>query len=150
MIASEEKLERYRITGRLVELIQRMPIDRLVEFLNELEMAAAERSKLDGDRKDLRINCLISVDYSDSNRFFKDYIQDISSSGVFIKTREPFSIGEEIVLSLSISEDDSAFRIPAEVVRTSPDGIGVRFKVESQVQEDIIASLVEEVNVKKK
>ena len=150
MIASDEKLERYRITGRVLELIQRMPGDRLIKLLNDLEGEAAARSKLDGDRKDLRINCLISVDYSDSNRFFKDYIQDISSSGVFIKTREPFSIGEEIVLSLSLSEDDSAFRIPAEVVRTSPDGIGVMFKVESQVQEDIIASLVEGVNVKRK
>jgi len=149
MIASDEKLERYRITGRLMELIQHMPADRLVTLLNDLEGEVAQKLKLDGDRKDLRINCLISVDYSDSNRFFKDYIQDISSSGVFIKTREPFAMGEEIVLSLSLTDDDSAFRIPAEVVRTSPDGIGVRFKVESQVQEDIITSLVEEVHVKK-
>jgi uncharacterized protein (TIGR02266 family) len=150
MNGSDEKLERYRIVGRLMELIQRMPTDRLAKHLKTLESEAAEKLKLDGDRKDLRINCLISVDYSDSNRFFKDYIQDISSSGVFIKTREKFAVGEKILLSLSISEEASAFRIPAEVVRTSPDGIGVRFKVESQVQEDIIASIVEGVNVKKK
>ena len=149
MIASEEQMERYRLTGRIVELLQRMSTENLVELVKNLENDAIDRMKKDGDRKDLRINCLISVDYSDSDRFFKDYIQDISSGGVFIKTREPFSIGEEIVLSLSLSDDENAFRIPAEVVRTSEEGIGVRFKIESQVQEDIISSFVDELNDRK-
>ncbi|MBW1890643.1 MAG: PilZ domain-containing protein [Deltaproteobacteria bacterium] len=149
MIASDEQLERYRVVGRIVELVQRMSMERLTDLLNDLEKAAAAQSKLDGDRKDLRINCLISVDYSDSDRFFKDYIQDISSSGVFIKTRESFSVGEEIVLSMALSGDENAFRIPAEVMRISSEGIGVQFKIQSQVQEDIIASLVDEMNGRK-
>jgi len=149
MIASDEQLERYRLVGRAVELLQRMPVENLADLVNDLEKGAAARMKLDGDRKDLRINCLISVDYSDSDRFFKDYIQDISSGGVFIKTRESFSIGDEIVLSMSLSGDENAFRMPAEVVRTSAEGIGVRFKIQSQVQEDIITSFVNEVNGRK-
>jgi len=149
MIASDEQLERYRLVGRAVELLQRMPVEDLADLVKDLEKGAAARMKLDGDRKDLRINCLISVDYSDSDRFFKDYIHDISSGGVFIKTREPFSIGEEIVLSMSLSGDENAFRMPAEVVRTSAEGIGVKFKIQSQVQEDIIASFVNEVNDRK-
>ena len=99
MIASDEQLERYRLTGRIVELLQHMSTDNLVDLAKDLEKDAVDRMKKNGDRKDLRINCLISVDYSDSDRFFKDYIQDISPGGVFIKTREAFSIGEEIVLS---------------------------------------------------
>ena len=122
MIASDEQLERYRMVGRAVELLQRMPVENLADLVNDLEKGAAARMKLDGNRKDLRINCLISVDYSDSDRFFKDYIQDISSGGVFIKTSEPFSIGEEIVLSMSLSGDENAFRMPAEVMRTSEIG----------------------------
>lgn len=149
MIASDDQMERYRLTGRIVELLQRMSTDHLMELAKDLEKNAAARMKMDGDRKDLRINCLISVDYSDSDRFFKDYIQDISPGGVFIKTREPFSIGEEIVLSLSLSDDVNGFRIPAEVVRTSAEGIGVKFKIQSQVQEDIITSLVEGINHRK-
>jgi uncharacterized protein (TIGR02266 family) len=149
MIASEEQMERYRLTGRIVELVQHMTTENLVDLVKDLESDAVARLKKDGDRKDLRINCLISVDYSDSDRFFKDYIHDISSGGVFIKTREAFSIGEEIVLSLSLSDDENAFRVPAEVVRTSEEGIGVRFKIQSQVQEDIIATLVDELNDRK-
>jgi uncharacterized protein (TIGR02266 family) len=149
MIASEEQMERYGLTGRIVELLQRMSTESLAHLVKDLEKEAAARMKMDGDRKDLRINCLISVDYSDSDRFFKDYIHDISPGGVFIKTREPFSIGEEIVLSLSLSDQENGFRIPAEVVRTSEEGIGVKFKIQSQVQEDIIASLVGGLNIRK-
>lgn len=149
MIASEEQMERYRLTGRVVELVQHMPTKSLAVLVKSLEKEAAKRVTLDGDRKDLRINCLISVDYSDSDRFFKDYIQDISSGGVFIKTREPFAVGEEIVLSLSLTDDENGFRIPAEVVRTSDEGIGVKFKIQSQVQEDIIASFVDGLNGRK-
>ena len=142
-------MERYRLTGRIVELLQHMSTENLVHLAKDLEKDAVDRMKRDGNRKDLRINCMISVDYSDSDRFFKDYIQDISSGGVFIKTRERFAVGEEIVLSLSLSEDGNAFRIPAEVVRTTAEGIGVKFKISSQVQEDIIASLVGELSVRK-
>ena len=146
MIASDEQLERYRWTGRIMELLQHMSTENLADLAKDLENDAVERAKKNGDRKALRINCLISVDYSDSDRFFKDYIQDISSSGVFIKTRESFTIGEEIVLSMSLPGDENAFRIPAEVVRVSSEGIGVQFKIQSQVQEDIITSIVDGVN----
>ena len=53
------------------------------------------------------------------------------------------------MLSLSLADDDNGFRIPAEVVRTSEEGIGVKFKIQSQVQEDIIASLVDGLNDRK-
>jgi len=149
MIASDEQMERYRLTGRIVDLLQRMTTEDLADLVNDLEKDGLARMKMDGDRKALRINCMISVDYSDSDRFFKDYIQDISPGGVFIKTREPFSIGEEIILSLALSNDENAFRIPAEVARISEEGIGVKFKIQSQVQEDIINSLVDGLNGRK-
>ena len=149
MIASDEQMERYRLTGRIVDLLQRMTTEDLADLVNDLEKDIVARMQINGDRKDLRINCLISVDYSDSDRFFKDYIQDISPGGVFIKTREPFSIGEEIMLSLALSDDENAFRIPAEVVRISEEGIGVKFKIQSQVQEDIINSFVDGLNGRK-
>ena len=50
---------------------------------------------------------------------------------------------------MSLSKDGSAFKIPAIVVRAAPEGIGVRFKTTSQVQEAIIESLIESVNAQK-
>jgi uncharacterized protein (TIGR02266 family) len=143
MIISQEQSDRYTLIGRLVELIHKLPGDRLEKLLDQLEKMIIAEAKREGDRKNVRISCLISVDYADSERVFKDYIQDISAGGVFIKTRESFSMGEEIVLSMSLSGEGNAFKIPAEVVRKAPDGIGVRFKMTSQVQQAIIESFVE-------
>ena len=148
MIASEDQSERYAVIGRLVELIHNLPGERLENLLERLEKEILEEAKKEGDRKNVRISCLISVDYADSDRVFKDYIQDISTGGVFIKTRESFSIGEEIVLSMSLSGEGNAFKIPAEVVRKAEDGIGVRFKLTSQVQKAIIESLLQGVGSK--
>ena len=147
---SEEELERYRTIGRLVELIHKMsdrPFER--SFWDSWKKRRPEKSISESERKHVRVDCFVSVDYTDSERVFKDYIEDISTSGVFIKTREAFSVGEEIVLSMSLSREGSAFKIPATVVRAAPDGIGVRFKTTSQVQEAIIESLIESVNAQK-
>ena len=149
MTNSEEELERFLTIGRLVELIYKMPESRLKTLLGQLEKEVPEKSTDESERRHVRVDCFVSVDYTDSERVFKDYIEDISTSGVFIKTREAFSVGEEIVLSMSISREGSAFKIPATVVRAAADGIGVRFKITSQVQEAIIESLIESVNAQK-
>ena len=149
MTNTEEELKRYFTIGRLSELIQAMSLDKLKKFLDQLESEEPENDTTESERKNVRVDCLVSVDYADSDRVFKDYIEDISTSGVFIKTRESFTVGEEIVLSMSLSKEGSAFKIPAVVVRAAPDGIGVRFKITSQVQEDIIQSLMESVNAQK-
>lgn len=146
MIASEEQMERYKVIGRLVELIHNLTGERLEKLLQQLEKEIIDEAQKEGDRKNVRISCLISVDYADSERVFKDYIQDISSGGVFIKTRESFAIGEEIVLSMSLAGNGKAFKIPAEVVRKAEDGIGVRFKLSSQIQKTIIECFLEEVS----
>jgi uncharacterized protein (TIGR02266 family) len=148
MNASGDQIERYTVIGRLVELIHNLSGERLENLLEQLEKEILEEAQKEGDRKNVRISCLISVDYADSERVFKDYIQDISTGGVFIKTRESFSIGEEIVLSMSLAGDGNAFKIPAEVVRKAEDGIGVRFKLTSQVQKAIIESLLQSVGNK--
>ena len=49
---------------------------------------------------------------------------------------------------MSLSEEGTAFKIPAEVVRKAPDGIGVRFKITSQVQRAIIESLMTDMRDK--
>jgi Tfp pilus assembly protein PilZ len=149
MINSEEELERFLTIGRLVELIYKLPTARLKTLLGQLEKEVPEKSTGESERRHVRVDCFVSVDYTDSERVFKDYIEDISTSGVFIKTREAFSVGEEIVLSMSLSREGSAFKIPATVVRAAADGIGVRFKITSQVQEAIIESLIESINLQK-
>ena len=144
---SEEQMERHRTVGRLVEMIHGVSTDELKNMVSRLETVISEGSRAEGDRKNVRVDCFVSVDYADSDRAFRDYIEDISSTGGFIRTRESFSIGEEVVLSMGLSPEGSAFKIPASVVRVSPEGIGVHFNTTSQVQIDMIQSLIDSINI---
>lgn len=124
-------------------------IDRLFEIIKS--MSAEEQKKLLKDlnkrqikkiRKNERKDCLITVNYAVKGRAYQNYIQDISTEGVFIETREKFSAGDEILLTISYSDTERPFKITGEVVRVTAKGVGVRFKKLSQVHEEIIKSII--------
>jgi len=129
-----------------MELISKMPRDEQIALLDRLENYQPGESKY-RTRKHERSHLVISVDYDALNEAIRDYIRDISPSGVFMESKETFSIGEEIVLSINFSDSGNPFRIPAKVIRTTSEGVGLKFKFKSQVQEAIITSFIE--NLKK-
>ncbi len=79
-------------------------------------------------RRHPRKPCSIVVDYASRDRAFRDYIRDISSGGVFIETSKEFSIGDEIMMTFSISSKQRPFKFTGQVVRITDNGIGVKFK----------------------
>ena len=144
MVASEQETDKFNIIGRIVKRLYELPVEdlkRLLDGLTENNLFAGTAYERQHDRK----KCVITVDYATASRAFKDYIQDISTSGVFINTTEPFELGDEIVLVISFTGDQNPFKIPAEIVRQTDRGIGLRFNFQSQVQEAIINSFVEGV-----
>ncbi len=94
-------------------------------------------------RQHERIDLLEIIEYSVDEQYYRDFFQDISESGLFIRTSNSFPIGKEIFMSLMSSEQERPIKIKGEIVRLLPDGVGVKFKIESQVQSDIIISIVE-------
>ena len=66
----------------------------------------------------------------------------MSDSGVFIKTSRTFSEGQTILMTFMSPDNQQPFKINGEIVRVMPDGIGVKFEIESQVLEAAIKSLV--------
>ena len=62
MMNSEEEFERYHTIGRLVDLIHKMPGDRLKKLLGQLESDTPEKSTDESDRKRVRVDCFVSVD----------------------------------------------------------------------------------------
>jgi Tfp pilus assembly protein PilZ len=138
--------EKNDVIDRLVELIYKMPRDEQISLLNKLEHYQLGKPNY-RTRKYERSQYVISVDYETLDEAFKNYIRDISPSGIFMESEETFTLGEEIVLSINFSDSGNPFRIPTEVVRTTSEGIGLKFKFKSQVQEAIITSLID--NLKK-
>jgi len=60
---------------------------------------------------------------------FKASIVDVSSSGVFIKTGRPLAAGQEIAMKFMFPKTRKTIMATGQVVRTSYDGVGVRFNI---------------------
>ena len=126
------------VTARLFKLIKKMSEDEQLTLLKELEEGFFK-----GRRKHERVPFFMAVDYSAEDRFYKDYIQDISAGGVFIQTRMPFRAGQDVSLTFPLPDYQKYIKINGEVVRVTPRGIGVKFKMVNQDQEAMIKSLLE-------
>ncbi len=128
------------ITARLIELIKNMPEDEQRTLLKDLEEKSFE-----GRRKHVRKPFLMAVDYSTQDHVYKDFIQDISTGGVFIETHMPFTVGQKVSLTFPLPNYQKHVKIVGEVVRSIPQGVGVKFKMADQDQEAMIISLLESI-----
>jgi len=107
-----------------------------------LENLLQEWERLDY-REDSRIPCFLPVDYSTSDRVYQDFINNLSSGGVFIETVAPFTTGQSISLIFSLPSLHKSFKISGSIVRTEEDGIGVRFVEKlTPYQKEIIHSAI--------
>jgi Tfp pilus assembly protein PilZ len=132
------ELSRNDIRVFIFEIINSMSEAELRQLLKELE----ERKNIER-RKHSRKDFFMTVDYIVEDRYFQDFIQDMSNSGVFIKTSQTFSEGQTILMTFMSPDNQQPFKINGEIVRVMPGGIGVTFKIESQVQEAVLKSLVD-------
>ena len=60
---------------------------------------------------------------------FEAFIQDVSSSGVFIKTSRPLLAGQEIAMTFIFPRTHKTIMATGEIVRVSYGGVGVKFKI---------------------
>ena len=135
----DELSKKPTITSRLFSLIINMTKDEQSSLLKELE----DRISTKGKRRHTRKPFFMVVDYSSKDRTYKDFIQNISPGGVFIETRMPFSIGQEVSLTFPLPSYDKHIKITGQVVRTDEAGIGVKFNMVDEEQETFIKSLLE-------
>ena len=129
-----------RITARLIELIKNMSEDEQRTLLKDLE-----EKPFEGRRKHVRKPFLMAVDYSTQDHVYKDFIQDISTGGVFIQTHMPFTIGQEVSLTFPLPNYQKHIKVTGEVVRSTTQGVGVKFKMADQDQTAMITSLLESI-----
>ena len=126
------------VTDQLIARIKRMTMENQAVLLKELD-EEQDRKLRQHDRKTF----FMIVDYIVEGRYFRDFIQDMSDTGVFIKTSQDVPLGRQILMTFMSPDNQQPFKINGEAVRVTSEGIGVKFIVESQVQEAVIKSLVQ-------
>ena len=110
------------VTARLFEIILDMPFEDRRTLLKELE---AKHSQ--GRRRFARKPYFMPVDFATPHRAFSGYIQNISSGGLLIETREDLSVGQQVTLSFMRPKSRDYVKVGGEVVRKISDGFGVKF-----------------------
>ena len=125
------------VTDQLIERIRSMTLEKQAQLLTDLD-EGHERKLRQHDRKTF----FMIVDYVVGDRYFRDFIQDMSDTGVFIKTSQNIPLGRKILMTFMSPDNQKPFKINGEVARVTPEGIGIKFALESQVQEAVIKSLV--------
>jgi len=136
---SGKRVSESSVTSRLIEMIILMPENERRALLESLEQKQAASK-----RKHARKKFVAVVDYVAEGRTYKDFIQDIGQGGVFIKTRVPFALGQDISLTFTLPGNKHHIKIMGRVVRTTADGIGVEFKADDQDQLEAMKSLLED------
>jgi len=110
------------VTARLFEIILDMPFQDRRSLLKDLE---AKHSQ--GRRKFPRKPYFMPVDFATPQRAFSGFIQNISSGGVLIETRETLPVGQRLTLSFMRPKSRDYVKVGGDIVRKARDGFGVKF-----------------------
>lgn len=135
---SGQPTNKSNVTAQLLERIKNMSMDQQAQLLKELDKKKTKRELRQSHRKKI----FMMVDYNVEGQYLRDFIEDMSNGGIFIKTSQTFSVGQTILMTFMSPDHLKPFKIGGEIVHFQNDGFGVKFKTESQVQEEAIKSLV--------
>jgi len=122
MRSNGKQPDRYEVQARLIRMIMGMADPEREELLRKLE-----QSKRQEKRKYPRKPSFIPVDCTSYEACFTDFIQDISSGGVFIQADGHFYVGQQITLTFTLPKIEKDISVGGEVVRINSRGIGVKF-----------------------
>jgi hypothetical protein len=126
------------LRAAIYEIINRISEDEMHELLKHLEREQfGERRQC--ERKDfLRI-----VDYQVGDHYYRDFIQNISETGLFIKPSQELSVGQTVSMTFMSPDNQKPFKMKGEIIHTDNDGVGIKFKIESQVQRLVLKSYID-------
>jgi len=141
------------VTSQLCKLIVEMSEDQQVILMERLEamptVELPERTvSLEENESSMRENprkpCLINAHYRVQNQDFKSYILDISIGGVFIETKEKFTVGQKIELNFALPNYPKLFKLAGTISWGNPRGFGVKFNEVPVQQGEMLRSFVEQ------
>ncbi|MCG6878588.1 MAG: PilZ domain-containing protein [Deltaproteobacteria bacterium] len=106
-------------------------------LIGELELRLSKEK-----RRHTRKSVTTVVDFASQGLSYREFVQDISESGVFIQTSRSFSEGNEITLIFSLPQSPKQLKIEGRITRVTDRGIGVEFRREGLLDQSSIDSVL--------
>lgn len=135
----ESDVKKYNVViPKLFQMVLNLPEEKQTALLKYAEeLLTVER------RAFIRKSCSIPVNFATYDRVYTNTIKNISQKGAFIETQRPLFVGEELVMTFSITGFDKPLKIKGEIVQVNRNGIGVEFKDTSPYVEEMLATLID-------
>ncbi|OEU67593.1 MAG: hypothetical protein BBJ57_11130 [Desulfobacterales bacterium PC51MH44] len=121
---SDNKIGTKEVHARISEIIYSLTETEYRKLLKVLEKW--QQSKPVDKRKHFRKLTSIYAICETTHCYFRDFIKNISTGGLFIETGIPLSINQELFITFSPSDSGDPIKIAGEIVRRDPKGIGVK------------------------
>ena len=119
----DQNIKQYNVTiSKLIKLILRLNEEHQKALLKK------GQELLSKEKRAPRKSCRIPVRYKTFDRVYSDRIMNISQSGVFIETRKPIFVGEEILMNFKLEGIKRPLNLRGDVVHASNRGVGIEFK----------------------
>jgi Tfp pilus assembly protein PilZ len=126
------------LTHQLFQLITEMSEDEKRILLKLLKRGALKGKCR---RQHFRKPVHMPVRYTNKDGLSSGVIRDISLGGVFMLSRGAFSLGQSLSVAFSTANFEKTVWIAGDVMRVTPEGIGVRFRSMNEIQKTAVISI---------
>ena len=126
MNTQSKEFRNLNIAEAVLEYVRGMPQGERDLLLRDL---FEEELESHGERVFKRVPVFTAVHYAVEGRAYQDFVRNVGAGGVFIETPEHFSLGQPVSLTFSLPNCSGVIKITGEIIRTTPKGIAIEFKV---------------------
>ncbi|MEW6670344.1 MAG: PilZ domain-containing protein [Thermodesulfobacteriota bacterium] len=124
MADTDQESGKENITVSLIRKILDMTEEQQLSLYQQLEVMPA--ASMTSEREDPRKSFKKTIQFTMKDQAFTGVSQDISAGGMFIATEDAFSVGQMITIEIPLA-NNKRIKVPAQIVRIKPEGIGVEF-----------------------
>ena len=125
MADTDQEIGKESITVSLIRKILDMTEEQQLSLYQQLEEISA--AVMTSEREDTRKSFKKTIQFTMKDKTFTGVSQDISAGGMFIITEDTFSVGQMIAIQIPLANKSKHIKVPAQIVRIKPEGIGVEF-----------------------
>jgi len=98
-----------------------------IEIIDAESFGGNDENRYAGSRQHARLDCIISVKYEFDNQTYEGTTENVSTGGVFIKTRDPVAIGQTVRIDIPIKKKRKIKRLTGKVTWATRNGFGIQF-----------------------
>ena len=124
-----DEYERFRSVIRWRKLLKRSAFyyGYGIKIIEKENFGNKNEDQYAGSRQYPRVDYAIPVKYQYDNQTYEGTTEDVSSGGVFIKTRDPVAVGQKVTIDIPLKKKRTIKRFTGKVTWSTRSGFGAQF-----------------------